>query len=497
VTAGIIAAGHEQVAEAGAEALRAGGNAFDAAVAAGFASAHCEPGFTSLAGGGFLLAHRPTGERTLFDFFVDTPGRGRPRGELRSHFEPVTVHFAAAHQTFHCGLGSVAVPGNLAGYLQVHRRLGRLPLTDVVAPAARLAREGVVIPPTQAMDFALLSPILLRTPESRRIFAPEGRLLTTGDTLRNVDLAAFFEHLDTDAATTLYAGELAGRLADQMQGDDGGSGSGLLTAADLAAYRVVEREPLAVRYRDRTVLTNPPPAFGGALLALALSWLDAGGRVPPAASPELAVELAQLMADVDRHRAGERLDRPQATRGTTQISVADAEGNQASMTTSNGECSGDVAPGTGILLNNILGEDDLHPEGFHAAPPGTRVSSMMSPTVVLAADGRPELVLGSGGSKRIRSAILQVLVGVLDHGQELTSAIDAPRLHWDTDHVEVEPGFDEAVISALRTMAPVNVWPDRSLYFGGVHAVAPGDADHAGVGAGDARRGGSARVVSG
>ncbi|MDQ6697142.1 MAG: gamma-glutamyltransferase [Actinomycetota bacterium] len=496
MTAGIIAAGHDQVAEAGAEALRAGGNAFDAAVAAGFASAHCEPGFTSLAGGGFLLAHRSSGERTLFDFFVDTPGRGRAPGELRSHFEPVTVHFAAAHQTFHCGLGSVAVPGNLAGYLHVHRRLGRLPLTDVISPAAGLARNGVVIPATQAMDFALLSPILLRTPESRQIFAPAGRLLTTGDILRNLDLAAFLEHLGTDAATTLYVGELADRLADQMRGDDGAADGGLVTAADLAAYRVVERQPLAVRYRGRTVLTNPPPAFGGTLLALALSWLDAGPPMPPPGSPELAVELARLFADVDRHRAGDRLGRPQATRGTTQVSVVDTDGNQASMTTSNGECSGDVVAGTGILLNNMLGEDDLHPGGFHAAPPGTRVSSMMSPTIVLAADGRPELVLGSGGSKRIRSAILQVLVGVLDHGRELASAVDAPRLHWDTDHVEVEPGFEVEVIAALRSLAPINVWPDRSLYFGGVHAVAPGDADHPAVGAGDARRGGSVRVVS-
>ena len=122
------------------------------------------------------------------------------------------------------------------------------------------------------------------------------------------------------------------------------------------------------------------------------------------------------------------------------------------MTTSNGECPGDVVPGTGIMLNNMLGEDDLHPDGFHAAPPGTRAASMMSPTIVLSAAGHPELVLGSGGSKRIRSAILQVLVGVIDHGRDLPDAIDAPRLHWDTDHVEIEPGFDDAVVAALREL---------------------------------------------
>jgi gamma-glutamyltranspeptidase/glutathione hydrolase len=356
----------------------------------------------------------------------------------------------------------------------------------------------VVIPSTQALDFALLSPILLRTPAARRIFAPDGRLLTTGDTLLNVDFADFLERLGTDPTSTLYEGVVADRLVSQMRGDNGSAGRGSVTAEDLTAYRVVEREPLAVDYRGRTVLTNPPPSFGGALLALALSWLDTAGPPPAQDSPELAVELARLMREVDRRRASERAadaDRPQATRGTTHVSVADDEGNEASMTTSNGECSGDVVPGTGIMLNNMLGEDDLHPDGFHAAPPGTRVASMMSPTIVLSAAGRPELVLGSGGSKRIRSAILQVLVGVIDHGRGLADAIDAPRLHWDTDHVEAEPGFDDAVVAALRELAPVNVWPDRSLYFGGVHAVAPRGAPRPWVAAGDARRGGSVRTV--
>ena len=294
---------------------------------------------------------------------------------------------------------------------------------------------------------------------------------------------------------------MADRLASQMRGDNGSAGRGSVTKEDLAAYRVVEREPLAVDYRGRTVLTNPPPSFGGALLApRAVLARCRGPRRRPRIRRSSRLCFARLMREVDRRRASERAaaaDRPRATRGTTHVSVADDEGNEASMTTSNGECSGDVVPGTGILLNNMLGEDDLHPDGFHAAPPGTRVASMMSPTIVLSAEGRPELVLGSGGSKRIRSAILQVLVGVIDHGRDLADAIDAPRLHWDTDHAEVEPGFDDAVIAALREFAPVNVWPDRSLYFGGVHAVAPRGAPRPWVAAGDARRGGSVRTVRG
>ena len=181
---------------------------------------------------------------------------------------------------------------------------------------------------------------------------------------------------------------------------------------------------------------------------------------------------------------------PVATRGTTHVTVADAEGNVAAMTTSNGECSGDVIDGTGILCNNMLGEDDLHPDGFHAAPPGVRVASMMSPTFVLGPDGTLELALGSGGSKRIRSAVLQVLTAVVDHGVDLITAVEAPRLHWDTDHTEVEPGFDADVLAALGAAGPVNEWPGPSVYFGGVHAVRPGvDA------AGDPRRGGTTRTT--
>ncbi len=497
---GIIAAGHERAADAAAVVLEAGGNAFDAVIAAGFASSVCEPGFTSLAGGGFLLARTAAGTDTLFDFFVDTPGRGLPADAMEPVFEEVRVSFAAAEQVFHCGPGSVAVPGVLAGYLHVHRRLGRLPLADLVAPAVELARAGVEVSATQAADFALLAPILARTPASRAIFFPEGQLVGVGDTVRNPDLAGFLEALAADPSCTFYEGDGAERLVAQLA-----AGGGLITREDLGAYRVIERDPLRFRYRDRTLLTNPPPTFGGALLALALHRMEADGASHPAGSPEHALRLAATMAGVDRDRAaghpevlaalrGDLGDdpaaRPQVNRGTTHVTIADAEGNVAAMTTSNGECSGDVIDGTGIACNNMLGEDDLHPDGFHAAPAGVRVASMMSPTFVLDPEGAVELALGSGGSKRIRSALLQVLTATVDQGVPLQDAVLAPRQHWDEDHLEVEPGFAPAVLAALEQHHRVNLWPATSMYFGGVHAVAPGSA-----GAGDPRRGGAVRVV--
>jgi gamma-glutamyltranspeptidase/glutathione hydrolase len=178
-----------------------------------------------------------------------------------------------------------------------------------------------------------------------------------------------------------------------------------------------------------------------------------------------------------------------ASGGTTHISVADADGNAAAMTLSNGEGSGYVVPGTGIMLNNMLGEDDLHPDGFHASPPGERVASMMAPTLVLSG-GEVALIVGSGGSKRIRTALVQVITAVVDHGLDVAAAVEAPRLHWDGDCLQVEPGFDETVLTGLEARWPLNRWPECNLYFGGVHA-----ADPRGQAAGDPRRGGHGVVL--
>ena len=173
------------------------------------------------------------------------------------------------------------------------------------------------------------------------------------------------------------------------------------------------------------------------------------------------------------------------------MTVVDADGNVASMTTSNGETSGDVVPGTGVLLNNMLGEDDLHPDGFHAGPSGQRVPSMMAPTLVLDASGEVVLALGSGGSKRIRTAIGQVVAAVVAHGRDVAEAVEAPRVHWDGTAVQVEPGLPGDAMEALRKRWNINQWPARNLYFGGVHAIQSGK-----TGAGDPRRGGTVRLVS-
>ena len=205
------------------------------------------------------------------------------------------------------------------------------------------------------------------------------------------------------------------------------------------------------------LLTTPAPSLGGPLLALALRLLEACDLDGVAFdSSRFLATLVAVQQEVERRRGeaelspsalGESVERVRTSSGgTTHVSVCDAEGNVASMTTSNGEGSGYLVPGTGIMLNNMLGEDDLHPEGFHASPPGQRVASMMCPSLVLD-DRGIALAIGSGGSKRIRSTLLQVVSAVFDFGMSLQDAIDAPRVHWDGECVQVEPGFDAAILA--------------------------------------------------
>ena len=357
----------------------------------------------------------------------------------------------------------------LRGLLHVHERLGRVPLARLVEPATRMAREGVVLNEQQAYGIALLTPIVTSHADCAALYAPGRKPLVAGERLVNADLAAFLDEVPHEGDRAFYGGEVARAIVRDMR-DAGGR----LTAEDLIAYAVAEREPLFADYRGHRLITNPAPCVGGGLLRRGLGLLEARSPRPPHGSAEERVDLVAALEQVEQLRGAG---------GTTHISVRDAKGNAASLSLSNGEGSGYLAPGTGIQLNNMLGEDDLHPEGFHQAPPGERVGSMMCPSVVLR-DGAVRLVIGSGGSKRIRSAITQVLTAVLDGGLGLEAAVRAPRVHWDGEALQLEPGLLPEAREALAARWPVNEWEAPDLYFGGVHAVAPGEA------AGDPRRDG-------
>jgi len=482
---GIVAAGHPVTAEAGAEILRAGGNAVDAALAAMLTSFVAEPLLTGLGAGGYMLVAAPGHEDVLLDFFVAAPGAGE-----RAPLVPVDVSFGDANQVFNIGPASCGVYGALAGVHAARERYGTIPLEELCAPAAALARTGVEVNAEQAYLFEILSPITEHSAESRAQFMPQGSALALGEVHRDPALADALDLLGAEGTAPFYTGEVAAAVADWV-----GERGGTLSRADLAAYEAIPRRPVRVDYRGREVLTNPPPSAGGTLLAYALALLE---RETTTSSPPGAVELARAMERMQSERTPGFLDglaEPgfletfMASRlgSTTHISVMDEAGWACAVTCTNGEGSGVVVPGTGIHVNNMMGEQDLSPLGFFTHPPGRRLPSMMAPTVVLS-EGRPELVLGSAGSNRIRSALLQVIVNVLDRGMDAAAAVEAPRLHWEDGNLYSEPGIDlEALAAAGYALAPFR---QRNLFFGGCQAVERA-ADGVLSGGGDPRRGGA------
>jgi gamma-glutamyltranspeptidase/glutathione hydrolase len=489
ISQGIVAAGHPLTAQAGVDALRAGGNAVDAAVAAMLTSWVAEPLLSGPGAGGYMLVAGAGEEPVLLDFFVAAPGfeaDGSPHAPL----VPVEVDFAGdARQTFHVGAASCGAYGNPAGIDAAMQRWGSLPLERLAAPAAALARDGVVLNEQQAEVVHLLEGILRSTPEVSALYAPGGTLLNTDEILLCPELGDTIERLGAEGSEPFYRGDIAEAVVAWVA-----AGGGALTAADLGCYEAIARDPLSVRYRGRDVLTNPPPSAGGVLLALSLQLLDQTPSPPPLALVVRAMERAQAArtpAFVEGLGEPEFAARLLGSRmgSTTHITVVDGEGRACAVTCTNGEGSGIVVPGTGIHVNNIMGEADLNPLGFHRAPPGRRMPSMMSPTVVLEG-GEVHLALGSSGSNRIRSALLQTIVGVVDHDLAAGAAVAAPRVPFEDDLIYAEPG---AALDELR-FDPYEVQHFRApnMFFGGVQAVSRDPEDGALCGAGDPRRGGVA-----
>jgi gamma-glutamyltranspeptidase / glutathione hydrolase len=491
---GVIAAGHPLSARAGADALLEGGNAVDAALAAMLTSFACEPLLTGLGAGGYMLVVAPGREPTLLDFFVEAPGRGADLTQ-RSELIPIRVSFGDAVQEFKIGAASVGCYGMAAGVCEASRRFGRLALERLVEPGAALARDGVELNPPQAYIVEILGGIVTSTPECAALFAPHGRLLRAGELLRQPEMGETLERLGAEGSTPFYKGDIGAAITDWV-----GERGGILTRADLQAYEVIDREPVRAEYRGRQVLTNPPPSAGGILIARALAMLGAEPG-PPSVS-----QIIDVMERTQRERTSEflaGLADPEFMRrflaaadgplgSTTHIAVLDCDGWACSVTCSNGSASGVVVPGTGVHLNNMLGEQDLNPLGFHRHPPGRRMPSMMAPTVVLR-NGAAELAVGSAGSNRIRSAILQTIIHSIDDRMQASEAVRAPRVHWENDVVYTEPGIDTAELEAEGRV--ISAFRDRNLFFGGAQAAAR-DGDGRFSGGGDPRRGGASIVVA-
>jgi gamma-glutamyltranspeptidase/glutathione hydrolase len=451
-----VAAGHPATAEVGAAVLEAGGSAADASIAAVMAACVAETVMTGLLGGGHAVYwDAASGEAWNLDCFCAVPsGEGGELVELAVPFGEELVHYAV-------GPASFAVPGIPAGLGALHERFGRLPWAELCKPAMTLARIGVDMPAAHAACLAMLAPVMTLD-AGAGIYAPDGVLLGEGDRLRQPALEKVFALLASEGASSVYLGSLAETVLSFMQR----RGGGRVTREDLVSYEARWEEPTAVEYAGMRVLTRA-----------GLSGL-----------PELLARLPELRGVDETERVLVLLPLLEA-RGsdthTTNVTAVDADGNACVFTTSLGLGSGDFLPGLDLHLNSMLGEVDLLVGDL---APGTRMASMMAPTLAVDADGLA-LAIGSAGGTRLRTALALVLTGVLDEGLPPQVAVDRPRFHPVGNVVNAEPGVDEGALARLEaTGRTVRRWSALHHYFGGVSVVAREGA------AADPRRSGASRA---
>jgi gamma-glutamyltranspeptidase/glutathione hydrolase len=459
VSAG-VAAGHPATAEAGAEILAEGGSAADAAVAAALASCVAETVMTGLLGGGHAIYYdAASGTARNLDCFCAVPGLGASARD--AELLHMDVPFGAELVHYAVGPASCAVPGIPAGLQALWEAHGRLPWAQLVEPALRLAQDGVAMPPAHVSCLAMLEPVMTLR-EGERIYAPRGRLLRTGELLRQPGLVRALELIAAEGAAGAYRGSIATSLLD-LSNERGG----LLTADDLDAYEPVWSAPTETPWLGQRFLSR-----GG------LSGVQATlNRLPRLRELSPAARVVAFAAALDGD--------PGPETHTTNLVTVDAEGNACVLTTSLGLGSGDWLPGLDLHLNSMLGEVDLL---LGPLEPGDRMASMMAPSVVLD-DAGLVLALGAAGGTRLRSALVAVAAGILDEGLEPQDAVDRGRVHPAGELVNAEPGVDEAGLALLEAAGrTVRRWPERHHYFGGVSALG-----RAGTAA-DPRRSGAVRI---
>ena len=482
---GVIAAGDYQSANAGAWVLAQGGNAYDAVIAAMLAAPVCEPVFTSLGGGGFLMAASPYKEPALYDFFVDVP----PNNQNDKEFFPIYVDFGKTVQEFHIGAASAAIPGLVAGIEALHQDRATLPLETLIQPALKYATKGIKLSTIQASFIRLLEPIFTSTPQIKALYAPNDNLIDESHLFKNPAYGDFLKAFAKEGAALFYKGSIANNIEKLCQ-----EKSGLIDKNSLLNYQVHVRKPLKFEFDGFQIFTNPPPSSGGTLIAFTLGLLQSHELKEYGSREHITklMEALHVTSDFRKEYVDKALHSPELLDildnvrvlqnysislksrlnlwgNTTHISVMDASGNAASATTTNGEACGHLIPETGILLNNMLGEEDLNPHGFFGWPQGVRLPSMMAPTV-LYKENLPQIALGSAGSNRIRSAIINTILGMSRFGKNIQEAIDAPRVHLERGEIYMEPNFCEDP-SFLESRYKLISFHEKNLYFGGVQGV--------------------------
>ncbi|MBB2987052.1 gamma-glutamyltransferase [Terracoccus luteus] len=518
-----VAATGEAARDAALEVAQDGGTAVDAAVAAALVAMSTEPGVVSMMGGAFVNVWPAGDDPWVVDGNVEMPGRGLPTSRFGQGVRHVRTDYGGG-VTMGAGHGSVATSGAVQALALARDRAGVLPWRRLVEPAARACRDGYRVGAAAALYLGIVRDALFGAdPEAHALVTgADGGALQPGETSLNTDLADILDLLAAQGPSLFTTGAVGRVMVEDMAAHDG-----LVTAADLAAYEAVVRTPTLRPLGGWTVALNPPPSVGGPMLAAMLgelsarstgvwSWadvVDVQRRVLAYRlsvhdrSHDLLADGTALLEAVERHG----LAGLPTSASTAHVSVVDDEGTACAITMSSGYGAGMVVPGTGILLNNALGEPELNRLGLHAVAPGTRLASNMAPTTARSAAGGA-LAVGSPGADRITTALMQVLGRSLLAGEDLQPAIDAPRAHVrflddaDADAAEgegeggeaggtgpllgrarVDHEPDPAIAQAARALGlEAHGYPGPHMYFGGVGAAQLSDLGL--VAAGDGRR---------
>lgn len=483
-----VSAGHQKTLDVAKDILLEGGNAFDAAVAAGFAMFATEPGMASAGAGGFAMCHSPGNNPIMLDFFTQTP-RNKPDLPNRN-FYPIHVNFGNEIEEFHIGLASCAVPGTIGGLYSMHDRFGTIPINELMQPARKLAKEGVILDKFTTIDLQLLEPTFRVDPTVKHIFFKGDILKTEGDLLQFPKMGGFFDFLETDGCEGFYKGEI-GMLVDKDCRDKGG----YLRRDDFENYKAVWRQPLTIPWHNHLLWLPNGPSLGGAIMALVFAYLDKTGgdwgrTISEVKSKyqhpiEIAQRLEVLHPELNFHLEGPQI----SSKGTSHFNVTDRFGNAVSLTTSLGEGSGYFIPETNLQMNNMMGESFLLPKGFHSWEPNARLNSMMTPTMLTDANGKFRYAGGSGGAGRIPFMIAQVIKYIFDNKLDLLSATKGPRIHVHEGTLHFEKGAE----IDPNSFAKIKEWDYESLFFGGVHSIFRGIDNHLEA-VGDSRRFGVSEV---
>ena len=485
---GAVAAGHTATAEVAMEVLRSGGNATDALIAAYVASFVSEPCMGSPGGGAFAMIQEKGEEPILFDFFCQTPLKKRPADEY--DFRPYTVNFDDDTEVFYFGNGAAATPGAIAGIFAMHRHSGSIPVRTLFDPGLRLMKEGVPLSWFQQYDISLLKGIIGHSEVGRKLLLnSKGEAPEIGTIIRLPGLSDFMEVISIEGPREFYEGYYA-----RMQQDIYDSHGGSLQYIDFTNYQVILRKPLGFKVDKAHIFCNPPPALGGIVMKIALESLFKQNSTTAFFSKEYFNRFykaftAARECQLDPGGQSDWLFFQQNRKwgSTSHISILDANGNSAALTTTIGEGNGHFDALSHTHMNNMLGESALLPGGFHSWIPNTRLSSMMNPVLVKGGSGET-FVLGTGGAGRIPYDLSCTLWNLLRGGMNLTESVNAPRVHLDSQSFHIEKQVEANLIPPIQH--ELKYWRKPSLFFGGVHAVRL-DPDGSAEGVGDFRREGA------